>query len=255
MQLADACLERDGFTWVPELLDQASRTKLRRLTAPILEAAKRWESQGEPLWFLQDDLPELADLLQQPSLLARLQSTCGLGQAPVKLLAATLYRKRTGEPGTAWHQDARFIPSDQLAAFTVWLPLQAIDAANAPIQFLPGSHRHCLLEQPQQASSPPIGLPEASPCVATPMAFGDATIHTPWTLHGSCSNRTAAPRLALIVNYLSGPLTLNAESALNGSHHPEIVNVLRRTNQHTLGRRLQQPGASFSPAQWRHGQP
>ena len=255
MRLADACLERDGFTWLPELLDHSSRTRLRRLTAPILEAANRWEIQVEPLWFLQDDLPELADLLQQPNLIARLQSACGLDEAPVKLLAVTLYSKRTGEPGTAWHQDARFIECDQLAAFTLWLPLQAIDAANAPIQFLPGSHRHCLLEQPQRANTPPIGLPQDSPCVAGPMSFGDATIDTPWTLHGSCSNRTAAPRLALIVNYLRGPLTLNAESALNGSHHPEIVNVLRRTNQHTLGRRLQQPDAPFSPAKWHHGQP
>ena len=239
MQLAEAQYDRDGFALVADLLDPSGRALLRQLTPQILAASERWQQRGEPLWFLQDDVPPLASLLLQPRLIQRLQAQCGLGNKPLELLAVTLYRKGTGEPGTAWHQDARYIPVDDLSAFTLWLPLQPIDTSNGPVQFMPGSQRHCLLEQPQPAAQAPQGMAASPACVAAPMAFGDGTVHSPWTLHGSCRNRTASPRLALIVNYLTAPLQLDAEPALNGALHPPVINALRRTNHHTLGQRLQ----------------
>ncbi|TCD57586.1 SnoK-like protein [Synechococcus sp. BS56D] len=253
MRLADATFERDGFALLPQVLDGEACTHLRALIPKILKAAERWQNAGVPLWFLQDDLPELTTLLQQPTLTTRLQNCCGLDDTPLQLLAVTLYNKRPGDPGTAWHQDARFIPADQLAALTLWLPLQAIDASNGPIQFVPGSQNHCLLSQPQLARTAPTELPQTNPCVAAPMAFGDGTVHTPWTLHGSSSNRSAGPRRALIVNYLSAPLRLNRQASLQGQCHPEIVNQLRQTNHQILSQRLQRPEIQPSPSEWLHG--
>ncbi|RZO12725.1 MAG: SnoK-like protein [Synechococcus sp. MED-G135] len=254
MQLADATFERDGFALVPQLLDGAACNQLLALIPKILKAAERWQSAGVPLWFLQDDLPELTALLQQPTLTTRLQACCGLDDTALQLLAVTLYNKRPGDPGTAWHQDARYIPADQLAALTLWLPLQAIDSSNGPIQFVPGSQNHCLMSQPQPARTAPTGLPQANPSVAAPMAFGDGTVHTPWTLHGSRSNRSAATRRALIVNYLSAPLRLNRQPKLHGQCHPEVVNQLREINHQTLSQRLQRPEIQPSPSEWCYGQ-
>ena len=243
MQLADADFSRDGFAALPQFLSRAERGELQRLTPQILAAAERWRANGEPLWFLQDDIPALAALLKQPHLIKRLRTAASLQDLHLELLAITLYSRRPGDPGTAWHQDARFIPTDRLPALSLWLPLQPIDERNSPLQFLSGSHHHCLLLQPQPAHSPPEGLPMNQPCVAGPMAFGDATIHAPRTLHGARSNRSSSIRHALIVNWLHAPLSLNDEPELQGHLHPPVINTLRRQNHCTLQRRLSHLGA------------
>jgi hypothetical protein len=253
MQLAEARFNRDGFVFIPGFLDPSTRLQLRELIPRIIDSAAIWRQSGEHLWFLQDDLPALDRLLRTPSLLERLDRACDLKGEPLELLAVTLYSRNPGEPGTAWHQDARFIASDSLEALSVWIPLQAMDAMNSPLKFMAGSHRHCLLHQPQAAVSAPIGLPERSPTMAAPMAFGDATVHTPWTLHASSSNRSPIVRHALIVNWLRAPLTRNPQTSLHGYGHSPVVNSLRDRNDATLKRRLQQAGIRISPSQWRHG--
>mgnify|MGYP000905708097 CR=1 FL=1 len=238
MQLADADFNRDGFAVLPQFLSRADCRELQRLTPQIVAAAERWHANGEPLWFLQDDIPALAALLKQPHLIKQLQTAAGLQGRHLELLAITLYSRRPGDPGTAWHQDARFIPTDRLPALSLWLPLQSIDARNSPLQFLSGSHHHCLLQQPQPAHSPPVGLPMNQPFVASPMDFGDATIHAPWSLHGARSNRSGSIRHALIVNWLYAPLSLHDEPELHGHLHPPVINTLRHQNHRTLQRRL-----------------
>jgi hypothetical protein len=242
MQLANARFERDGFALLPQLLSATARLQLNALTPRILQRAQDWQARGADLWFLQDDFPELAQILNDPSLTYQLRNSSGFTDTRFQLFAVTLYCKRPEEPGTAWHQDARFIPSDLLSALTLWLPLQAIDVANAPLQFLPGSQQHCLLMQPQPASERPHGILDATPIVvAAPMAFGDATIHAPWTLHGARRNRTGTNRYALIVNYLCAPIILNNYPELVGSMHPAVVNQLRCSNHFTILRRLERP--------------
>ena len=239
MQLTEAQFKRDGFALVTDLLDLNSRTELRRLTPQILIAAEHWRQQSEPLWFLQDDIPYLTPLLLQDRLIQRIQNQCGLQNKSLELLAVTLYRKIAGEPGTAWHQDARYIPVDDLAAFTLWLPLQPIDKTNGPIKFIPGSQHQCLFEQPQPADQSLRGMAHRSACTAEPMNFGDGTVHNPWTMHSSCRNHTDSPRLALIVNYITEPLQLSKEVVLKGQLHTPVINALRQTNHHTLGQHLQ----------------
>lgn len=247
MQLANARFERDGFALLPQLLSAKDRLQLHALTPRILQRAQAWQARGADLWFLQDDVPELAQILNDPSLTHQLRNRSGLTDARFQLFAVTLYCRRPGEPGTAWHQDARFIPSDLLSALTLWLPLQAVDVANAPLQFLPGSHHHCLLMQPHLASGRPDGFLSATPIVeAAPMAFGDATIHAPWTMHGSRRNRTGANRYALIVNYLCAPMILNSQPELAGPTHPAVVNQLRSANHLILFQRFKNPKNCYS---------
>lgn len=249
MQLAEASYQRDGFAWLPELLGVEARAQLRALTPRILLKAKEWQARGEPLWFLQDNFVELATLLRDPALVSRLLTHSGLNHGSLELVAITLYTRRPGDPGTAWHQDARYIPSDQLSAISLWLPLQAINDHNSPIKFIPGSQNLCLFQQPQPAHRAPLGLSMSSETVATPMAFGDATIHHPWTLHGSRSNRTGENRYALIINYQSAPLVLNAHPNLAGPMHPPVVNALRHTHYQILRQRLDNPNHRLGPSE------
>ena len=96
--------------------------------------------------------------------------------------------------------------------------------------------------QPHLASGRPDGFLSATPIVeAAPMAFGDATIHAPWTMHGSRRNRTGANRYALIVNYLCAPMILNSQPEVAGPTHPAVVNQLRSANHLILFQRFKNP--------------
>ena len=236
MHLAEARFERDGFCQLPGLLSPQT-TALLLAQKPAMETyMERKQGPSETLWFMHQQIPVLEQIFTAPALLARLARQVGRAAASLTLLGTTLYCKTPGWGGTAWHQDGRFIPSDSLQAFTLWVPLQPISLENAPMVFFPGSQHQCLIEQPLASDRWPAPIGTAPPVVAAPMALGDATLHQLWTLHGSLGNSAPQERQALIVNYLTAPLVLNPLAQAGGGASAALINRVRQWNLESLHR-------------------
>ena len=234
MHLAEAQFHRDGFCHLPGLLSvQATALLLEQRGAMQAYMARR-QGPSETLWFMHQQIPALLQIFTAPALLARIARQVSRAAASLTLLGTTLYCKTPGWGGTAWHQDGRFIPSDSLQAFSLWVPLQPISHENGPLVFFPGSQHQCLIEQPLASNRWPEPIGTAPPVVAAPMALGDATLHQLWTLHGSLGNRAAQERQALIINYLTAPLVLNTHAQVGGGASAPLINQMRQHNLETL---------------------
>ena len=237
MHLSEAQLQRDGFCHLPGALSPQAINQLLAQREAMQAYMQRKQAQTETLWFLHREIPALYKIFTHPTLLARLARHVGRRSSQIQLLGTTLYCKTPGCNGTAWHQDGRFIPSDSLQAFTLWVPLHPIDGDNAPLVFFAGTQRFCLIDQPLASDRWPDGVdPHTTAVVAAPLALGDATLHQLWTLHGSLAMAAPSERQALIVNYLTAPLVLNPIARAGGGAMAPLINQVRQWNLDTLQR-------------------
>ena len=236
MRLSEAQFQRDGFCQLSEALNPKSLELLLDQRSAMEAFATNQHVQAQTLHFMHKSIPTLKKIFTAPSLINRLAERVDHPPGNLELLGTTLYCKKSGANGTAWHQDARFIPSDSLQAITLWVPLQPITAQSAPLVFLPTSQHHCLIEQPLPIDSFPAILSNIKPVVAAPLAPGDATIHGAWTLHGSLVNRNVKVRQALIVNYLLSPLRLNQEDIISRTKTATLIESIRQGNMEALQR-------------------
>ena len=109
---------------------------------------------------------------------------------------------------TPWHQDEAFRdPAFDYHELSIWMPLQPVNLENGCMEFIPGSHREDIL--PHRSPSGDVSV-HALECVAPadpreiiacPLPAGGCTIHTPRTLHGTGSNRSALPRYAYVLGF------------------------------------------------------
>lgn len=98
------------------------------------------------------------------------------------------------------HQDWSFVDERTARSVSIWIPLQAVDAANGCLTVVPGSHRH---DQPPRAIGSGFRYRSLEPMlradhlVDVPMASGEAAFFDHRLIHGSRSNAGATPRLAV----------------------------------------------------------
>lgn len=137
----------DGFLIVPDLLSRQHVAQLmdEAMTMANTDAPERIvEKTGEPSSiYITDKYPELSNLTVSPKLLRPAMQLLGgdvyLHQAKVNPKAAL------NGSFVAWHRDFEFwhkldgmpLPN----ALTVAILLEDVDAHNAPLLFVPGSHR------------------------------------------------------------------------------------------------------------------
>ena len=106
-----------------------------------------------------------------------------------------------------WHQDATYWPVRPTMTVTAWLAIDDVDEANAPMQFLPGSHRHGPIEwhraEGEVALQQEIPAPErfGAP-VSNTMRAGQISLHTSTLVHGSAPNRSSRRRCGLTFRYI-----------------------------------------------------
>merc|ERR1712070_594412 len=118
--------------------------------------------------------------------------------------SAHLFCKLPGDPTEQpWHQDAGFWPLSKSRALTLWIAFDDVDASNASLTFIPGSHRigplpwhrtstdHKLLTQ----EIPNVELLGRSCPVQ--MRAGEASLHCDLTVHGSSGNGSDRRRAGL----------------------------------------------------------
>ena len=105
---------------------------------------------------------------------------------------------------TPWHQDEAFHdPMFHYEEISIWVPLQAVDAENGCMQFIPGPG-----EVLPHGSPNNDGRVHAVECVSgfdpkeavgCPLELGWCTVHTGRTVHGAGANLSGAPRYAYIM--------------------------------------------------------
>jgi len=108
---------------------------------------------------------------------------------------------------TPWHQDEAYA-ARRAAQGTVhfWIPMQEVPVEMGCMHYVPGSHRGPVWPHRPRGGTvdahalEAVGVDEST-AVACPVGAGDATVHSPRTLHYSGPNTTGYPRLAWILEF------------------------------------------------------
>lgn len=109
-----------------------------------------------------------------------------------------------------WHQDATCWPVRPTMTVTVWLAIDDVDDGNAPMQFLPGSHRLGEIEwEPAQGDAVLYqevrGIDRFGTPVLKTLRAGQASIHTSTLPRGSDANdaiTSARRRFGVALRYI-----------------------------------------------------
>lgn len=109
-------------------------------------------------------------------------------------------------PETPWHQDEAFrSPDFEYRELSIWLAMQPADLVNGCMQFIPGSHKHEVLEHRSPGNDKTLHPLECcadfpkEDAVPVPLPAGGCTIHDMRTLHYTGPNTSDKPRLAYIL--------------------------------------------------------
>jgi non-haem Fe2+, alpha-ketoglutarate-dependent halogenase len=109
-----------------------------------------------------------------------------------------------------WHQDAVNLAFDPPEAVTVWIALSEATPDNGGMKFVPGSHTGGLLpfesnqrdERSPVTRGPIVGVDTSSP-VDVRLHPGEVSVHHPCLVHASATNTSDAPRVALLLRYVT----------------------------------------------------
>lgn len=162
------------------------------------------------------------DLLWHPAVAMAAAQLLG---GPVRFWHDQLFCKPAKHGGVvAWHQDYSYWTRTQpLAHITCWVALDASDAENGGIHYVPGSHRWDLLPITGLAGDmnairtvlTPEQLKAFDKRTPIPMKKGECTFHHALTVHGSYENRSETrPRRGTVVNAFRDGVFSSADEPL-----------------------------------------
>lgn len=207
--------ERDGFVFLPGLLDAQDLAVLRAgIDAVMAEAAPgdpRFDFEpelvdGKPVVQRvkkpHDTIPVCRALASSPKLLDYVEAIVGpdirLHHSKINVKAPSV-----GSP-LEWHQDWAFVPhSNQSMAF-VSVFIDDVPLEKGPLQVLPGSHRQGLRDHHDDgvfygAIDPAeLALDQARSLVGP---RGSVSFHHPLAVHGSGHNRSTEARRMMFFEY------------------------------------------------------
>ncbi|MBM3947041.1 MAG: phytanoyl-CoA dioxygenase family protein, partial [SAR202 cluster bacterium] len=127
----------------------------------------------------------------------------------VKCMQSMLFMKPPGFPGQAYHQDERYIPTEDRSLTGAWIALDDATVENGCLRVIPGSHRGEILpwarhDNPEyDFAEEAQGVPRAQE-VAVPCRAGTVLFFHGYLLHSSRKNRSAGFRRVLVSHYMSG---------------------------------------------------
>lgn len=130
-----------------------------------------------------------------------------MGMERVRLYHDQALFKEAGGGYTPWHQDHHYWPLDTDRTITMWMPLVDVTPEMGVMRFASRSHTGGYLgefaisdasEAVFQAFIAERGFRLSQP---QPMAAGDATFHSGWTLHTAAPNTTSTIRKVMTIIY------------------------------------------------------
>ena len=166
------------------------------------------------------------DLCRHPRVLDAIESILGPN---LILVYSSVFIKLPASPvEVGWHQDNTFWPSVHgTDVITLWLAVDAADAANSAMKVIPGSHRGWKeLEAVDSGAnqmlrrSVPVSPEQEGSAVTLEMSAGSLSIHDSFLLHGSDANRSRRRRAGYTIRYCS---TDTAWVDLDNHPHPVFL--------------------------------
>ena len=197
-----------GYICPLDVYSPAESREITRYFDGLLDRALTtgWNSYGLLDWHAS--CPHIHDLVTEPRILDYLQDLLG----PDLICWGTHYFAKLPGDGkrVSWHQDASFWPLTPSKTVTVWLAIDDVDAENAAMQVIPGTHRmgqlpfeYSTAEEENvldQTVTPLADLPDP---VHLEMRAGQISLHTDWLLHGSEPNGSDRRRCGLTMRFVS----------------------------------------------------
>ena len=187
-----ACVRRDGYVILPDLLGADELADIKSAVAPLLDRSGRNPFEGhrtQRVYSVLNKTRACDRIADNPRVLALLDRLL----LPNYLLSMLqVINISPGEQGQMLHTDDAFYPLPRprkaLGAATIWA-IDDFTADNGATDIIPGSHLWGD-QRPDSATREPVVM-SAGSCV-----FFLATL---W--HGGGANRTAHPRLAVTAQY------------------------------------------------------
>lgn len=150
-----------------------------------------------------------------------------LGGKAVRFWHDQLFCKPAKHGGVvAWHQDFSYwTRTSPMQDLTAWVGLDDVSEENGCLQYIPGSHRWGLLNNPvltgEMEGLKAFLNEEQTQQLAKPtpieMKKGYATFHHPLLVHGSFENNSERPRRAFVLNvFADGTSSMSDEALLSG---------------------------------------
>jgi len=178
-------------TSVNDCRRELENLKIEVESLPFLQLFNAWRSV-KSVKIMTQSLGEAASIL--------------LDVPSVRLYQDALFVKRSGDGPTPWHTDARMAPFDTASMITFWIPLQKVEKDGTALIFVPKSHSDFALPFWNNFDGPEYNRLEERYKGRTvhymPMALGDVTVHSGFTLHCANGNDTREDRMALAISYV-----------------------------------------------------
>ena len=209
----DGCIRVRGF-FDAEILSNVRRELDRYIgeIAPFLPTADRTlEADGATirnLWRMDQHDPFFDQLAHSPMVIALARE---LVRGEPLLMAVESFNKpaRVGSVVPP-HQDNAYFCQSPPDVLTIWIALDAVTEENGPVCYLKGSHRGgTRVHRPSGVAGNSMGLAETldyeeADVVRALLEPGDAMIHHCETIHWSEPNRSASPRVGLLMVFRGG---------------------------------------------------
>lgn len=204
-----------GFVSGLDVFDAGEAADFRRymddLLDHVLRADDRRNSYSINVYHLV--CQRLWDVVTQPRILDLVQDILG----PTFVCWGSHLFAKLPHDGkeVPFHQDAVYWPLTPSRSVTVWLAVDDVDAGNAAMQFVPGSHRGGALEHEQLAldGSRVLGR-QVADIDRWPARFvnelraGQASLHSDLLLHGSAANESDRRRAGFTIRYAAADVRL-----------------------------------------------
>lgn len=227
-----ALADRDGYLYVPGLLDAGTLAPLRAVVDAAL-AGRGWQRDGatdpalglgrwdDARWigFLGEVLPSAPyrALAAAPALIGVLRDILGAEPEPHVGDVCRLVSPRAPALTTPPHQDAAYL-ADAADVWTAWLALGPCPRSLGPIAVWPGSHRLGLRgHAPVISGGGVVGtdVPDDVAWAAGDLAAGDVVLFSALTVHCALDNVTA-DRLRVSADYRYRPDRAQSRGGAHG---------------------------------------
>lgn len=219
--------EANGYLLVENLVSAEQLAELKRDTADIFRG--KYGTEGiQPVADNATDEEAMQNYLaiHQPHKISAIQKrymfhppvlnvlTEIIG-SNVKCMQSMLFVKPPGFPGQAWHQDERYIPTEDRSLTGAWIAIDDATEENGCLWVIPGSHTGEILPTGPQPSGDEydgigemcIGVDE-SLAVPAEAPAGSVLFFNGFLLHASKKNRSDRFRRALVCHYMNADYPL-----------------------------------------------